>query len=63
MLYFEKKQKSVELKEKHSDDKPRCLFVGKLRKRYLCEDIATSKKYLFSPVARVKKIKHEKSSS
>ena len=37
--------------------------IGKLRKRYLCEDIATSKKYLFSPVARVKKIKHEKSSS
>jgi hypothetical protein len=37
--------------------------IGKLRKRYICEEIATSKKYLFSPVARVKKIKYEKSSS
>jgi len=34
MLYFEKKQKSAELKDKHSDDKPRGLFVGKLSKRY-----------------------------
>ena len=37
--------------------------IGKLRKRYICEEIATNKKYLFSPVARVKKIKYEKSSS
>jgi len=34
MLYFEKKQKTEELKEKHSEDKPRGLFIGKLRKRY-----------------------------
>ena len=37
--------------------------IGKLRKRYICKEIATSKRYLFSPVARVKKIKYEKSSS
>tara|TARA_B100000767_G_scaffold245897_1_gene245088 strand:- start:316 stop:936 length:621 start_codon:yes stop_codon:yes gene_type:complete len=37
--------------------------IGKLRKRYICKEIATSKRYLFSPVARVKKIIYEKSSS
>jgi hypothetical protein len=30
--------------------------IGKLRKRYICKDIIKNKKYLFSPVARVKKI-------
>lgn len=30
--------------------------IGKLRKRYICKDILKNKKYLFSPVARVKKI-------
>ena len=30
--------------------------IGKLRKRYICKDIINNKKYLFSPVTRVKKI-------
>ena len=30
--------------------------IGKLRKRYICKDILKNKKYLFSPVTRVKKI-------
>ena len=30
--------------------------IGKLRKRYICMDIIKNKKYLFSPVTRVKKI-------
>ena len=30
--------------------------IGKLRKRYICKDIIKNKKYLFSPVTRVKKI-------
>ncbi|MDG2367951.1 MAG: sprT domain-containing protein, partial [Flavobacteriaceae bacterium] len=30
--------------------------IGKLRKRYICKEIIKNKKYLFSPVARVKKI-------
>ena len=29
--------------------------IGKLRKRYICMDIIKNKKYLFSPVTRVKK--------
>ena len=37
--------------------------IGKLRKRYICEEIETRKKYLFSPVSRVKKINYEKSCS
>tara|TARA_B100000780_G_scaffold51987_2_gene32137 strand:- start:3396 stop:4016 length:621 start_codon:yes stop_codon:yes gene_type:complete len=37
--------------------------IGKLRKRYICEEIVSKKKYLFSPVTKVKKIKDEKSSS
>jgi len=37
--------------------------INKLRKRYICEEIKTGKKYLFSPVSRVKKINYEKSSS
>ncbi|MBC8296456.1 MAG: sprT domain-containing protein [Flavobacteriaceae bacterium] len=36
--------------------------INKLRKRYICEEIKTGKKYLFSPVSRVKKINYEKSS-
>ena len=36
--------------------------INKLRKRYICEEIKTGKKYLFSPVCRVKKINYEKSS-
>ena len=34
--------------------------IGKLRKRYICKDIIKNKKYLFSPVTRVKKILNEK---
>ena len=30
--------------------------IGKLRKRYICKNIIKNKKYLFSPIARVKKI-------
>ena len=35
----------------------------KLRKRYICEEVSTGKKYLFSPVAKVKKVIYENCSS
>ena len=31
----------------------------KLRKRYICEEVSTGKKYLFSPVAKVKNVIYE----
>lgn len=38
--------------------------IGKLRKRYICEEVKSKRKYLFSPVTKVEKVKkHEKSSS
>ena len=30
--------------------------IGKLRKRYICEEIKTQRRYLFSPVTRVEKV-------
>ena len=35
----------------------------KLRKRYICQEVSTGKKYLFSPVAKVKKVIYENCSS
>ena len=31
--------------------------IGKLRKRYICEEIKSKRRYLFSPVTRVEKVK------
>ena len=30
--------------------------IGKLRKRYICEEIKSKRKYLFSPITRVEKV-------
>mgnify|MGYP005724027177 FL=1 len=30
--------------------------IGKLRKRYICEEIRSKRRYLFSPVTRVEKV-------
>ena len=37
--------------------------IGKLRKRYVCEEVKSKRKYLFSPVTKVEKVKNYENSS